>query len=193
MRSAQENKEIITMPKSELSAKKAGPESGFGSFIRIVKWQGRLIVLLAVALGVTAYVKASNIALPKQDAVTTPPPITTDSLQYNTFAYSGNRVLKQGDTVSSSKLMVMGQIYDYNEVKQKWPELALTLNGASLPVTENGSYSVNLNLRPGDNTIETALSVNGQTYEVKQIDINYALPQLTLTATVTSTDSNKKP
>jgi len=162
----------------------------FFSLIKFIRWQGRIVVLLVVTMVVLFFVKINDIKWPTQKPVATAPPITEQSLQYNFFAYQNNQPVKQGDTVNDPELMLMGQVYNFREVIQKWPDLALTVNGAAVSLSEYGTCNVNFSLKPGSNVIETGLRANGQDYERKQIVITFSAPTGTSAAS-TAIQANK--
>lgn len=148
-------------------------DSRLTSLIKIIKWQGRVIVILIAVVVLVSMVKVEDIKLPSQEAVLAPPPITKANLQYNAFAYQNTKLINHGDVVKDPVIEIIGQVYEYKEVKQKWPELIFVLNSASVPLSDTGNYLVNLNLKPGPNIIETSLQINGKDYNRQQIVISY--------------------
>lgn len=149
-------------------------DSRLASLIKIIKWQGRVIVLLIAVVVLVSMVKVEDIKLPSQEAVLVPPPITEANLQYNTFAYQNTKLVNHGDTIQDPLIEIIGQVYEYKEVKQKWPELIFVLNNASVPLSDSGNYLVDLTLKPGPNIIETSLQINGKDYNRQQFVISYA-------------------
>ncbi len=152
-------------------------ESRLSSLVKIIKWQGRAIVILAVSLVLVSVLKVEGVKLPSQKAIMTPPPISESNLQYNVFAYQNAKIVNHGETVNGPGLEIIGQVYEYKEAKQRWPDLIFVLNGASVPLNEGGNYLVDLSLKPGPNIIETSLQLNGKEYLRQQIVITYAPSQ----------------
>lgn len=161
---------INPSPKSS----RISPDTRLASLVKVIKWQGRVIVLLIATVALVSMVKVEDIKLPSQEAVLTPPPITTASLQYNAFAYQNTKLVKHGDVIKDPALEIIGQVYEYKEAKQQWPDLIFVLNGVSVPISDSGNYLVDLNLKPGPNIIETSLQINGKDYNRQQIVITYA-------------------
>lgn len=152
-------------------------ESRQSSLVKIIRWQGRAIVLLAVALALVSVLKVEGIKLPSQEAVLTPPPITESNLQYNVFAYQNAKIVTHGQTINNPNLEIIGQVYEYKEAKLRWPDLIFVLNGASVPLNDTGNYLVDLSLKPGPNIVETSLQLNGKDYNRQQIVITYTPTQ----------------
>ncbi|MDD2785710.1 MAG: hypothetical protein PHS79_02325 [Patescibacteria group bacterium] len=156
-------------PKSRRTA----PDGRLIALLKIIRWQGTAIVLLFVAVVLVIVVKKTDIKLPSQEPLQTPPPLTEKGMQYNVFAYHGTQLIKHGGTVTSTDLTLMGQVYDYKEAIKKWPELSFKLNGAAMQLSESGNYLIQLTLKPGPNIIETEVVVNGQEYSRRQMVVTY--------------------
>lgn len=166
---ASEPKEPVLKPKG----KPEFDDVRLKSLIRVIVWQGRAIVFLLVVIVVLAIVKTNNLKLPTQKTVASAPPISEQSLQYNVFTYQGPKPVKHGDIVKANDVSVLGQIFDYKEIKKKWPDMVFTVNGAAVPVNDNGAYAVDMTLKTGPNVIETAMNLNGQEYERRQVVLTY--------------------
>ncbi|MDD5725866.1 MAG: hypothetical protein PHC53_00430 [Patescibacteria group bacterium] len=166
---APEPKELVLKPKG----KPGFDDERLKSLIKVVAWQGRIIVLLLVVIVILAIVKTDSLKLPMQKAVASAPPISEQSFQYNVFTYQGPKPVKHGDIVRANDVSILGQIFDYKEIKKKWPDLIFTVNGAAIPVNDNGAYAVDMTLKIGPNVIETAMSVSGQEYERRQVVLTY--------------------
>ena len=164
-----ETKELVLKPKG----KPGFDDERLKSLIKVVAWQGRIIVLLLVVIVVLSIVKTSSLKLPTQSVVASAPPVSEQSLQYNVFTYQGPKPVKHGDIVKANDVSVLGQLFDYREIKKKWPDLLFTVNGAAIPVNDNGAYAVDMTLKIGPNVIETAINVNGQDYERRQVVLTY--------------------
>lgn len=177
---APESKEPVLKPKG----KPGFDDERLKSLIRVVAWQGRIIVLLLVVIVILAIVKTDSLKLPTQKAVASAPPISEQSFQYNVFTYQGPKPAKHGDIVQANDISVMGQIFDYKEIKKKWPDLLFTVNGAAIPVNDNGAYAVDMTLKIGPNVIETAMNVSGQEYERRQVVLTYNPQAVTSTPPV---------
>ncbi len=171
-----ETKELVLKPKG----KPGFDDERLKSLIKVVAWQGRIIVLLLVVIVVLSIVKTSSLKLPTQSVVASAPPVSEQSLQYNVFTYQGPKPVKHGDIVKANDVSVLGQLFDYREIKKKWPDLLFTVNGAAIPVNDNGAYAVDMTLKIGPNVIETAINVNGQDYERRQVVLTYN-PQVATT------------
>jgi len=167
-------KPVPLQKNNPLKTSRPNSESRLSSLVKIIKWQGRAIVILVVSLVLVSFLKVEGIKLPSQTAVLTPPPITESNLQYNVFAYQNAKIVRHGETINNPGLEIIGQVYEYKEAKQKWPDLIFVLNGASVPLNEGGNYMVDLSLKPGPNIIETSLQLNGKDYNRQQTVITYA-------------------
>jgi len=144
--------------------------------IRIVKWQGRAIIVLiiALAIAIAAKVYNFNFTLPNQKAVQVKPPIIENGDQVHTLAYQNSRLIQYGETVNKPELQLMGEVYDYQAIKKQWPEVYLTVNGARINIDDSsGSFKTGYTLKPGANAIETALNWNGSQHCKQQLTITY--------------------
>jgi len=166
---AQEIKEPVLKPKGKPTV----DDERLKSLIRVIAWQGRAIVFLLVVIVILSVVKTSSLKLPDQKAVAAAPPVSEQSLQYNVFTYQGPKPAKHGDIVQADDISVLGQIFDYKEIKKKWPDLIFTVNSAAIPVNDSGAYAVDMTLKIGPNVIETALNIGGQEYERRQVVLTY--------------------
>jgi len=139
--------------------------------VKIVKWQGRAIILLVLALAFAIYAKVYNFnfAWPNQNAIQIKPPIIENSDQIHSLAYQDGRFIQNGDTVNKPDIQLAGEVYDYMTIKKQWPEVYLTINGNKVVVEEpTGSFKTDFALKPGSNTVETALNWNN-TQHCKQL------------------------
>jgi len=146
------------------------------SLIRLVGWQGRIIVLLVLALGIsiTTQVLDIKIELPNQEAIQTAPPLEIKNVDYNAIIFQDGRQLGHNSSVANPAITIFGQLYDGKQVLQKWPNTEFLVNNAAVPITEpNSQFKINLNLTPGANIIETAVRIGGTLYNRKQKVINY--------------------
>lgn len=133
--------------------------------------------MLAVALVLVSVLKIEGIKLPSQEPVLTAPPITESNLQYNVFAYQNAKIVNHSQTISDPNIEIIGQVYEYKEAKQRWPDMIFVVNGAAIPLNEGGNYLVDLNLKPGPNIIETSLQMSGKEYNRQQFVITYTPTQ----------------
>jgi len=154
------------------------------SLMRIVRWQGRFIVLLVLALSVAIAIPALNIEIeiPSQEPLQTAPPLEIKDIDYNAITFQNGQQLKHGTTVNDPGITIFGQLYDGQQVMQKWPNTVFLVNNASVPITgTNSQFKIDLNLTPGPNIIETAVRVNGTLYNRRQSVINYEPPSASTT------------
>ncbi|MDF1497485.1 MAG: hypothetical protein P1P90_05510 [Patescibacteria group bacterium] len=158
------------------------------SLMRIVRWQGRFIVLLILALSVAIAIPALNIEIeiPNQEPLQTAPPLEIKDIDYNAIIFQNGQQLNHGSTVNKSGITIFGQLYDGNEVMQKWPNTIFLVNNASVPITgPNSQFKIDINLTRGSNIIETAVRINGILYNRQQKVINYE-PSVVPTSTSTN-------
>ncbi|MFZ6015084.1 MAG: hypothetical protein ACOYUZ_01885 [Patescibacteria group bacterium] len=146
------------------------------SLMRIVRWQGRVIVFLIVALIVAIALNFIdlNIKLPNQEALQTTPPYTLQDLDYQSLAYAGNTRLSHNSVTNQKEITLIGRIMDADKIQKKWPDFQFIINNAVVPLTDNNSqYKIFFNLKPGHNIVETAIRIHGQLYLRKQMVLTY--------------------
>lgn len=130
--------------------------------IRIINWQGRIIVLLTAGILLIIFIRLDHVQLPSQQAVQTAPPLQEEDIQYANFIYHNAQLVKHGDTINEPDIVTMGQVYDWQEVKNQWPETYFIVNGAVIPLDQNGAYNVEFSLKEGANVVETGIRLNGK-------------------------------
>lgn len=138
--------------------------------LRVVRLQGDFVVLLLSAFLISLYVAVTDFKLPNQTASAVPPPFELSSVQTVQYVYQNGKLLRDGDTVNTSKVQVLGQVFDYGVIKNSWPNHTFTLNGEIVPLNqETGAYSVDYELKPGSNVLETAMRIDNQEYDPQSI------------------------
>ncbi len=156
------------------------------SLIRLVRWQGRFIVLLILLLAASVVTQVLDIKIefPNQEAIQDAPPLEIKNVDYNAITFQDGVQLNHGSTVTKPSITMFGQIYDGLQVIKKWPDIEFLVNNASVPISgQNSQFKIDLNLSPGPNIIETAVRINGVLYNRKQKVINYQLKASTSTST----------
>lgn len=142
----------------------SNPEAsgGLEKLIKIINWQGRIIVLLTACLMLVIFIRLDHVQLPSQQAIQNAPPLQTEDIQYTNFVYHKTQLIKHSDTIHEPDIIIMGQVYDWQEVKKQWPDTYFIVNGATIPLDHNGSYNVEFKLKNGANIVETGIRLNGQ-------------------------------
>ncbi len=161
-------------------------DPGINSLIKIIHWQGGIIVLLFILLiiSIFANILKINFKLPNQEALQSPPPLELADVDYNSIFYNNTVKITHGATVDKPELIIIGKIYDGQRVLEKWPDFNFLVNNAEVPLTEhNSQYKINLNLKPGLNVIETAFRIDGKLYKRKQKVINFQPQPINSTTT----------
>jgi hypothetical protein len=163
------------------------------SLIRIVRWQGRILVILIFALVISIGVQVLdiNIQLPNQEALQSAPPIELEKIEYNSLTYQNDQQIHNGETVNSPEIVILGQILEGKQVMKEWPDIQMLINNASVPITgQNYQYKITLNLHPGPNVIETSLRLNGVLYNRRQRVIYYEPNQIDNSQVTTTSNEN---
>lgn len=146
-------------------------------FVRIIRWQSRIILLFLVMVALLVLWQASGMPLnwPKHDVQTVAfyPPVNEDSVQYKIFAYAGTELVPDNTTTDKENITLMGQIFDYATIKEKWPDVAMLINGAAIPMSSAGNCLAHYKLKPGDNTFDTTVILDGTELGRKQTRIRY--------------------
>lgn len=143
---------------------KSGQEmsGGMEKLIKIINWQGRIIVLLTACILLVIFIRLEDVQLPSQEAVQTAPPLQEEDIQYTNFIYHNTQPVKHSETIHEPDVVIMGQVYDWQEVKDQWPDMDFVVNGAVIPLDQNGSYNVEFRLKDGANVVETGIRLNGR-------------------------------
>lgn len=153
----------------------------FASLVRTIRWQGRAIILMvAFILGLALY--KTVLWRPDEKAVnqiSCKPEMPLQSPEYSSFIYQGSTSVRYGDVVKTPTIVLMGQLNDYVRVLKQWPEIRFLLNGAAVPLSSYGNYMIEMNLKPGINTIETSLQMGDALTQRKQITLTYLPDQAT--------------
>jgi hypothetical protein len=179
-----ENKESVDV-KSWLK-KDTHEDPRINSLMRIIRWQGRFIVLLMFVLVIAIAMPLLDIKfeIPNQTALNSAPPIDINAVDYNALAYQDAHKISNGETLSTPKITIIGQIFDGKEVLKQWPNIQFLVNNSNTPITgPNSQFKVNFNLHPGPNVIETSFRIDGVLYNRKQRVINYQPQPVTPTTT----------
>ncbi len=135
---------------------------GLEKLIKIINWQGRVIVLLTACLLLVIFIRLDNVQLPTQEAVQAAPPLEEKDVQYTNFIYHETQLVKHGETINEPDIVIMGQVYDWQDVKEQWPDINFIVNEAVIPLDQNGSYNVEFKLKDGANVVETSIRLNGK-------------------------------
>lgn len=156
------------------------------SLLRIIRWQGRFIVMLVFGLIIAVALPMLDLELtiPNQEALKTAPPITIGDVDYIAITYQENRQITHEQTVNKPEITLVGQIYDGKRVFNQWPNLQFLINNSIVPIAgDNSQFNYKFQLHPGSNVIETAFRINGVLYNRRQKVINYEPTAKTVTNT----------
>jgi len=147
------------------------------SFVHIIRWQGRIILVFLAALAFLVIWQARGLPFPwpkhEIQTVAFSPPVENESVQYNMFAYADSRLIPDDSTTDSRYIDIMGQIYDFAGLKEEWPDIAMLINGAAAPLTEAGNCLTHHQLKPGENIFYASVVIDGTELGRKQMRIYY--------------------
>ncbi len=144
------------------------------SLVRIIHWQTRFLILLVflLSIAIASHWVRFDPVVKTYSAV--PPPFSADAVQYKADVYSQERRARHGTRVFDSKLLLTGQVYDIKEIREAWPSFQFLINGAEIPLNQpTGTYTVEFNLTPGANIIETAYRIDGKEYGRRQMALTF--------------------
>jgi len=143
--------------------------------IKIIKWQGRGVVFLFILAVVAFFICPKDIKLPNQEALKSSPEITADKVQYKFSIFQDkNRIKNNQKIVKRPNIQIIGQIYDYGQVYNKFKDFKFIFNGAEVALdSQSGYYRINYTLKKGNNTLETYYIINQQEYNHQQVILNY--------------------
>jgi hypothetical protein len=147
------------------------------NFVHIIRWQGRIILvfLAIVTLMVIWQARGLPFPWPKHEIQTVAysPPVDPKAIIYNMFAYADSKVVQDNATIQTRDISILGQIYDFDTVKEKWPDVTMLINGASVPLSKAGNCLAQYQLKPGENIFYTSVVIDGTELGKKQMRINY--------------------
>jgi len=151
---------------------------------KIIHRQGQLIILLLIAIVAVFVIKTQDIKLPDQTPDQGPPPLSQEDIQYQINIFQNSIKLNQGASVNDPRVNVLGNVYDLKNIRETFKDFAFLVNDAEVPLDPvNGSFQVDLTLKPGSNIINTSYTIEGKNYDRRQIVI-YFQPQTQATSTV---------
>jgi len=147
------------------------------NFVHIIRWQGRIIlVFLAIVIFLIIWqARGLPLAFPKHEIQTVAysPPVDPKAILYNMFVYADSKVVPDNATIQTRDISILGQIYDFDTVMEKWPDVAMLINGASVPLSKAGNCFAQYQLKPGENTFYTSVVIDGTELGKKQMRIYY--------------------
>ena len=152
-----------------------GLDSTHEKLINIIKWQGRAVVFLFIFSIVAFFICPQNIKLPNQKALSNPPQITADKIQYKFDIYQDKkRINKNLEIVKQPRIEIIGQVYDYNIVYHRFKDFKIYFNNAEVHLDpQSGYFRIHYQLKEGSNVLEMYYVVNGVKYNRQQIIVYY--------------------
>ena len=150
------------------------PDPRINKLVKIIRWQGNIIVLLIMLIIACIAANYLNIKLPSQKPIDVVPALSPGKVQYTALIYQSSKPLENNAQITGDdNVLVIGQVYDMDIVAKTFKQFDILINDAPIQLNSNSGFIQSVKLKPGSNAIETSYRINGQDYQRRQTIINY--------------------